>query len=364
MEADEIGYVLATEDFDKSLLPPNARTAGTDAFQHAVSEFYTREYKNFGGTVRVVVDPKKIAVSWRPDTTRPDPLDVAVNALKVGDYKKGVVLLELLRQQRPDSADVLYNLGMALSDMGNLDAAVQHLKHGATIAPSHVNMLVAIGVALARQKKWVEATSYLERAVEAEPENPWAQRNLGACLGKVGEPAKAESALRRAVELAPNDQQALFGLAQALKANGNEAEADKLYVRTIEVDSQSKVAELAKGERSALAQQAFRSRAPAGVRMDAVMYLLGALQKFGKMSKTEVQQVTLEIAMLGQRGLDTNSAEQKYQLRSMPGRFSGLHLLCYMHVGFQQIAPGHSIGFDLSKDYEVAMAMYDSEKGK
>ena len=48
--------------------------------------------------------------------------------------------------------------------------------------------------------------------------------------------------------------------------------------------------------------------------------------------------------MLGHRGLDVNDPAQKYQLRSLPGKFSGLHMVCMMYVGFTIVAPEHDIG--------------------
>jgi hypothetical protein len=62
--------------------------------------------------------------------------------------------------------------------------------------------------------------------------------------------------------------------------------------------------------------------------------------------------------MLGTRGLDVNSPEQKYTLNSIPGKFSGLHLLCIEYVGFQIINPSLDIGFDLSAEYAAALAMH------
>lgn len=69
----------------------------------------------------------------------------------------------------------------------------------------------------------------------------------------------------------------------------------------------------------------------------------------------------LVIAVMGQRGLAANDAAQKYRLQSLPGQYSGLHLVCVMFVGFQMVAPEHSIGFDLSKEFAVAKSIH---KGK
>ncbi|MCX6035636.1 MAG: hypothetical protein NTV38_11775 [Chloroflexi bacterium] len=80
------------------------------------------------------------------------------------------------------------------------------------------------------------------------------------------------------------------------------------------------------------------------------------------MSLEEVKRIGFEIAVLGQRGLDTNNPDQKYTLKSLHGTFSGLHLVCLMYVAFKQIATEQSIGFDLSKEYEVARSLFPGDQ--
>jgi hypothetical protein len=89
------------------------------------------------------------------------------------------------------------------------------------------------------------------------------------------------------------------------------------------------------------------------------MYCLDALEKFAKIARAEVQQIGFEIAATGQRGLDTNDPTAKYRLKSLPGNFSGLHLVCLMYVAFKSIAPDQDIGFDLSKEYAAAQTLYE-----
>jgi hypothetical protein len=98
-------------------------------------------------------------------------------------------------------------------------------------------------------------------------------------------------------------------------------------------------------------------------RMDAVMYCLDALEKFDGLTPEQVQAVTLEIAMLGRQGLDTNDPTPKYRLRSLPGEFTGLHLVSLLYVGFEQINPGHDVGFDLSQEYETAQQLFSRKRG-
>jgi hypothetical protein len=58
-------------------------------------------------------------------------------------------------------------------------------------------------------------------------------------------------------------------------------------------------------------------------------------EKYAGMTANQVQKIGFEIAILGTRGLEINNPTQKYTLQSMPGKFSGLHLLCFEYVAFQ-----------------------------
>jgi len=58
------------------------------------------------------------------------------------------------------------------------------------------------------------------------------------------------------------------------------------------------------------------------------------IQKKVNMSEVEVKRIGFEIAMKGRGGFDTTDPAPKYQLKSLPGDFSGLNLVCYMYVAF------------------------------
>ena len=141
------------------------------------------------------------------------------------------------------------------------------------------------------------------------------------------------------------------------KKSGKTEEADEAYVKVLALDRNGRMGEMAEQGRSRIAQQAFRIRG-GGLRPDAMSFCLGAMERFEGMPRAEVQKITFEIAMLGSRGLDVNGPEEKYTLRSIPGKFSGLHLLCIEYVGFQIIDPKVDIGFDLAAEYAAACAMF------
>ncbi len=355
-------FTLLPVDFDVSLLPPNARKVGSQAFGEAVHNYLKHEFEGFGGTARIVVSDELIEVTWNPDTEESDPLEAAIEKLNRGRYAEAIQLLELLRRRSPNEVGILYNLGMALSDTGQLDRAVETLRKLVSLEPSHANARVALGVALTRRGETEQAVKELQEVVNLEPSNLYAWKNLGACLLKIGKMGDGEEALRRVLLLCPSDQQAWYGLGEAFFVQNRSEDADEAYRKVIELDASSNVAELARGRLSEIAHATFRSRAPGVERLDAVMYLLGAIQKFDAMSKKDVQKIGLEVATVGMRGLDVNDSSQKYQLKSLPGRYSGLHMVCLMYAAFKIIQPTADVGFDLSQEYAAAMQMKSQRK--
>jgi len=176
--------------------------------------------------------------------------------------------------------------------------------------------------------------------------------------------ARAESIqhLRLATDLLPSDPSTWLNLGLTLEEEGELGEADEAFLQVLTLDPTGQLGQRAEKGRSQIAEKTFRARG-GEARPDAFSYCLGALPRFEGMPKPEIQKISFEIAMLGTRGLDVNDPAQKYTLNSIPGKFSGLHLLCIEYVGFQLIAPSMDLGFDLSAEYAEAMKMHISGGG-
>jgi hypothetical protein len=72
--------------------------------------------------------------------------------------------------------------------------------------------------------------------------------------------------------------------------------------------------------------------------MDAVFYLRDAMRLFSGKTLDEVREVTFEIGLQGQYGLDINDPTETHILRSLHGRtFSTQELLCIMYAGLKRI---------------------------
>ena len=306
-------------------------------------------------------DNGEIQIIWKPNPKK-SPLDKIADILKSGKLDDGILLLELFLSDDPNDENVLFNLGMAYSDTGELNHAIEHLRHLVKSDPNHTHGRVALGVALLRSRKTDDGIHELQTAISQNSSDLWARRNLGAGLIQAERYKEAAEHLRRATEIGPDDQAAWYGLGQALQLSGETLESDKAYIKAIELDEFSDIAELARKARSKIAEQGFHDVVGNVPRMDAVMYCLSALQHFEKLSLEQVRQIGFEIALLGTRGLDVNSSEQKYTLKSMEGNFSGLHLVCFQYVAFKKIAPEHSIGFDLSVEYQAALKLFGDKE--
>lgn len=96
--------------------------------------------------------------------------------------------------------------------------------------------------------------------------------------------------------------------------------------------------------------------------MDVVMYCLSAMRKFDEAGQAKTQTITTEIALLGRNGLNINDPAQQYQLRSLPGNFSGLQLVAYMYVGTKRLWPNRDAGIDFSVEYTAAVAMHKKKQ--
>jgi Flp pilus assembly protein TadD len=298
-----------------------------------------------------------IQITWRPNPKK-NPQDEIASLLKSGKRDDGILLLELLLSDEPDDGNVLFNLGMAYSDAGELNHAIAHLRELTRIDPRHTHGWVALGVAFLRARNMDEGIGALQTAVSQDPNDLWARRNLGAGLLQAERFAEAVEQFQHAITSNPNDQAAWYGLGQALQFSGDIPEADNAYIKAIELDEFSEIAERARKARSKIAENAFHSATLGVLRMDAVMYCLGALEKFDAMSTDQVQKIGFEIAMLGTRGIDVNNPESSYTLKNLPGEFSGLHLLSIQYVAFKKIAPEQNIGFDLSAEYQAALKLF------
>lgn len=247
-------FSIASTAFDVSLLPEAARTPGTASFREAVSAFLQAAFRDFGGHAEIRVDDQTIKVSWDADSKDANPLVPIVQKLQQGRHAEGIQLLEMLLTHRPQDAVILYNLGVALSDVGRLERAERCLRQAAKLQPADTNIAVALGVALGRMGRRDEAIAVLRVAVRRDGKNPWANRNLGGLLLQAGHAEESINYYETATRLLPDDQIAWLGLADACRLAKRTKDAEAAYRRAVELNPHSDLAEQARAGSNALAQ--------------------------------------------------------------------------------------------------------------
>lgn len=365
MNQQPFSFILRIEDFDLSRLPiaAEALRANPDLLAQAISEYYTAIFRKLGGTANVGVADGAVHVSWYPQTgdARDLLFERSLSLLKKGNYREAEPLLHSLHARFPDDQEILFNYGMMLSDQGRLDQACRLLEHLVELAPGHSRGWTALGVAHVRNRDKQRGLEAFQAALQLDPSNAYAMRNAAAILAETS-PADAIPLFEKAAELLPEDQPTLFGYGACLLRLGRQEEADPLLIKCIDINPLSDVAEQARTARTKLAHETMRGTVAGGVRPDVVMYLLGAMQRFRDLERVKTGAITMEVAMLGRNGIDINDPAQKYTLKSLPGKFSGLHLVSIMYAGMKILAPDQDASIDLSREYSEAKKLFDMEQ--
>ncbi len=347
----EVQLVLA--EFDRSQLSESQRDLQGDDFRTAVQDHLSAQFIDEGGAAEVVVTEDRIIIRWSASSEAKSITERGINWLKEGDYEKGIATLRLALLRNSTDSAALFNLGMALSDKGVLEESVNFLKQSVAVHPSHAHGWVALGVAQARMGDDASAIDSLKKAVIINPKDGYSHKNLGALLSRMGNANEALKHLQLATQMLPTDPDTWFNLAGALAEAGVLDDADEAYKKVIHLAPNGPLAHRSEAARNRIVESTFRERG-GDLRPDAFSYCLSALQRFDGMPKAEIQRITFEIAMLGTRGLQVNDPAEQYTLNAIPGKFSGLHLLCIEYVGFKLIDPSVDLGFDLSAEYAAA----------
>ena len=344
---------LALSEFDRSQLTESQRGLQGDDFRRAVQDHVSAELIGENGAAEVVVTQDRIIIRWTASSEAKTLSERGIDYLKEGNYEKGIATLRIALQKNPTDSDALFNLAMALSDQGALDEAVIFLKRCLLTNPTHAHGWVALGVAQARIGDDESAVESLRRAVALNPKDGYSHKNLGAILARLSFTDLATEHLRLATQLLASDPQPWLNLAGVLEQIGELDNADEAYEKVISIDPTGTLAKRAEEGRTRISEIRFREQG-GNLRPDALSYCIDALRRFRDMPRVEVQAITFEIAMLGTRGLQVNDPAEQYSLNSIPGKFSGLHLLCIEYVGFKVIDPSVDLGFDLSAEYAEA----------
>jgi tetratricopeptide (TPR) repeat protein len=345
-------FSIALADIDKTQLPQGDQSKTGEELELAILKHFSLELAQSGEQLFIHIDEGILHVEPLP--TEKD----AIQYFAEGKTELGLKLCDQLLEVDPENINILFNSGMALSDLGKFKPALDRLNKAFYYKASS-NIATAIGVAHQRSGDRLQAITWLEKALALDANNIYATRNLCALLMGNKEFKKVITLLKDLVKENPLDQNALFLYGSALFEEGNKAEADHVLKAVVDLAPYNELATKAKSTRGKIAEMGFvNSKANSNLRPDAVVYLREAIKLYSQKTNEEQLLLFKEVAVVGMKGLSTNDATPKYTLKNLPlKKFTGLNMVCLMVEGAKRFSPEIDLGFDLSEEYAEALRL-------
>lgn len=185
----------------------------------------------------------------RGATGDPDPLLEAVaerradavgreararRAAESGDVEAAAALYRDLSRERPDDAELRYNLGNALSRLGRSAEAEAAYREALARDPDSSPAMANLANLLARSGREEEAGHLYRRSAESDPSHLPTLLGASSLAFQRGDLRDAERLLRRALAEDPTHPAALQGLGQLLATGGRLDEASAVLARALD----------------------------------------------------------------------------------------------------------------------------------
>ena len=104
-------------------------------------------------------------------------IKTVIDLLNDKNFPEAKIILEETLSSDPQNPEVLYNLGMCYSELGELENSVKMLKKSPKFKPDNPNTLTALGFSYIKLDRHREAEEVLKRALELDPNNLFAINN-------------------------------------------------------------------------------------------------------------------------------------------------------------------------------------------
>ena len=168
-----------------------------------------------------------VSVEWGRKRLRNEHTFSKFQLFKVDVHEEGasgVPTLNAARQAfrvNPNNDNVHVNLGLALDNKGDLEAAIGEYREALRLNPTYENAHNILGSALYKKGNVDAAIAEYREGLRLDPENDSAHYNLGIALGAKGTLDGAIAETRTAVRLNPNNPVLHYSLAYWLEKKGD-----------------------------------------------------------------------------------------------------------------------------------------------
>lgn len=138
MKHEPLNFSINVADFDLAKLPINAELLRSDRqlLESAIYKYFVEYLSPLGGDTQIELANGVVSVRWIPEAGLSGLLEYAISLLKRGDYQTAVPMLKSAHKLAPDDPTILFNLGMALSDMNLLRDSIELLSRLTKLGPT------------------------------------------------------------------------------------------------------------------------------------------------------------------------------------------------------------------------------------
>ncbi len=234
--------MIALGDVGQHLLPGDEYSQDDTRYAAILVDNFQRDYGSAGLFGDVYFDGLVVQVSQNSDAEK--EFSACIELLQLGGYKPAVARLGVLLERYPYHSGLLYNIGMAYREMGDIEKSLELLERLRQIAPDHTHGAAALAVSLYSARRLEEALEVIQQAYADAPNDPFVGRTYGTLLASAGKRDEALTTLARTLELMPDDAQSHLTLGQLL-LESEPARAKHHLEAVLRLASGSSLAEMA-----------------------------------------------------------------------------------------------------------------------
>lgn len=156
---------------------------------------------------------------------------------RLGQQQQALEQLEAAREQEPENAVVLTQLGAVLGALGRFQDAERELRRAVRLAPERADAFLALGTLCFKRGLYLQAEQELARALEHDTTLASAYYYRGEALHQLDRIDEAVVMLLRAVDLDPRNARAYHTLGILYDRKHMRAEAALMYRKGREAGS-------------------------------------------------------------------------------------------------------------------------------
>ncbi len=149
-----------------------------------------------------------------------DRFQAAMQYHQMGNFAQAEALYRQILQQKPNSAEAHYKLGIVFEAQAQYDAAIKAYQNAVSLAPDYANAHYNMANLLMMQSRLPVAVASYQQAILYKPDFAYAHCNLGSALAELNQITPAIASYRQALFYLPEDGEIHFNLGLLLLASG------------------------------------------------------------------------------------------------------------------------------------------------